>query len=98
MTEKTWETLKVQYCQHVDEKVGLQAQVVYPPDMMPDQPARILAHRCSHGLPATWMDARAASGLARTQPSTRLKNKNRSLMIWAQGIARRSADYIRSYM
>jgi hypothetical protein len=43
MTEKTWETLKIQYCQHVDEKVGLQAQVVYPPDMMPDQPARILS-------------------------------------------------------
>ena len=39
MTEKTWETLKIQYCQHVDEKVGLQAQVVYPPDMMPDQPS-----------------------------------------------------------
>ncbi len=50
MTEKTWETLKVQYCQHVDQKVGLQAQVVYPPEHLPDQPGRILAHRCSHGF------------------------------------------------
>ncbi len=49
MSEKIWETLKVQYCQHVNENVSLQAQVVYPAEFLPDQPGRVLAHRCSHG-------------------------------------------------
>jgi hypothetical protein len=68
MTEKTWETLKVQYCQHVDQKVGLQAQVVYPPDIMPDQPPRILSHRCSHGF-ACNLDGRPSCIWAGTNPA-----------------------------
>ena len=30
MTVKTWQTIKVQYCHHVDMEVGLEAEVVYP--------------------------------------------------------------------
>jgi hypothetical protein len=68
MSEKTWETLKVQYCQHVDQKVGLQAQVVYPPDIMPDQPPRILSHRCTHGF-ACNLDGRPSCIWAGTNPT-----------------------------
>ena len=45
MTEKTWQTLKVQYCHHADEEVGLEAELVYPPEILPDQPPRIFAGR-----------------------------------------------------
>ena len=50
MTQQTWQTLKVQYCHHIHQEVGLEAQAVYPSEHLPDQPPRILAHRCSNGL------------------------------------------------
>jgi len=50
MALKNWESIKVQYCQHVSDEVALEVQVVYPADIMPDQPPRVLAHRCSHAL------------------------------------------------
>ncbi len=68
MSEKIWETLKVQYCQHVDENVRLQAQVVYPAEFLPDQAGRILAHRCSHGTTCR-LDNRPACIWAGTNPS-----------------------------
>jgi hypothetical protein len=68
MSEKSWETVKIQYCQHIDKKVGLQAQVVYPPDIMPEQPPRILAHRCSHGA-ACNLDGRPSCVWAGTNPA-----------------------------
>ena len=68
MTKKTWDTLKVQYCQHVDQRVGLQVQVVYPPEHLPDQPGRILAHRCSHGF-ACNLDGRPSCIWAGTNPA-----------------------------
>lgn len=50
MAEKTWEPIKVQYCHHVKKPVSLEAQVVFPADILPDQPPRIEAHRCSDAL------------------------------------------------
>ena len=68
MTEKTWETLKIQYCQHVDTKVALQAQLVYPPEHLPDQPPRVMAHRCSHGVTCN-LDGRPSCVWAGTNPN-----------------------------
>ncbi len=68
MTVKTWQTIKVQYCHHADEQVGLEAEVVYPPDWLPDQPPRVLAHRCSHGM-ACNLDGRASCVWAGTNPA-----------------------------
>lgn len=68
MSEMIWETLKVQYCQHVNEKVSLQAQVVYPAEFLPDQSGRILAHRCSHGMSCN-LDSRPSCIWAGTNPS-----------------------------
>ncbi len=67
MSEKTWETLKVQYCPQVDDKVSLPAQVVYPAEFLPDQPGRVLAPRCSHGS-ACNLDNRPSCVWAGTNP------------------------------
>jgi hypothetical protein len=50
MSERIWEVSKTIFCEHVNEKVSLETEVVYPGDFLPDQPPRILAHRCSHGM------------------------------------------------
>ena len=68
MTEKTWETLKVQYCHHIDENVAFEAEVVYPPDILPDQPPRVVAHRCSHAF-ACNLDGRVSCIWAGTNPT-----------------------------
>ena len=50
MSEKSWEVVKVRYCHHVKEEVGLEAQVVYPAEWLPDQPPRVFGHRCSEAM------------------------------------------------
>ena len=50
MTTKTWHTMKTRFCDHVDCEVNLEVQVVYPPEILPDQPPRVLAHRCSEAI------------------------------------------------
>jgi hypothetical protein len=50
MAEKHWETVKVQYCDRAGCEVSLDAELVYPAEYMPDQPARLVARRCSNGL------------------------------------------------
>jgi len=49
MVERNWEISKVCYCDHVKTEVALEAEVLYPIDILPDSP-RVLAHRCSHGV------------------------------------------------
>ena len=50
MAEKTWQVIKVSYCHHVEKDVGFEAQVVYPANFLPDQPPRVVAHRCSEAF------------------------------------------------
>jgi hypothetical protein len=68
MAEVVWETVKVQFCHHVDQRVGLQAETIYPSDLLPDQPGRVLAHRCSHAF-ACNLDGRASCIWAGTNPA-----------------------------
>jgi len=68
MTLRTWEVVKVCYCQHVGKEVGLEAQVVYPAEWLPDQPPRIVAHRCSAAI-ACNLDERASCVWAGTNPA-----------------------------
>ena len=49
MTVRTWQTVKVRYCKNAESKVALEAHIAYAPEHLPDQPARVFAHRCSHG-------------------------------------------------
>ena len=50
MAHKTWQTVKIYYCQRITKEVELEAEVIYPCDLLPDQPPRMLAHRCSGAL------------------------------------------------
>jgi len=50
MAVKTWEAVKIRFCEHAGAEVALEAEMVYPIDILSDQPARLLAHRCSRGV------------------------------------------------
>ncbi len=47
MAVKVWEKVKTQYCERAGCEVSLEAETIYPADQLPDQPARLVAHRCS---------------------------------------------------
>lgn len=49
MAVKNWEPVKIRYCDHAGKEVALEIEAVYPADILPDQPPRVMAHRCSHG-------------------------------------------------
>jgi hypothetical protein len=68
MAIKSWETVKQQYCHHVCEDVCLEAEVVYPAEWLPDQPPRVLARRCSHGMMCN-LDGRPSCVWAGTNPA-----------------------------
>jgi hypothetical protein len=68
MAFKTWQALKVCYCQHVDSEVALEAEVVYPAEFLPDQAPRILAHRCSQAMVCN-LDHRSSCVWSGTNPA-----------------------------
>ena len=47
---RNWEVIKISYCDHAEEEVALEAEIVYPADFLSELPPRIVAHRCSRGL------------------------------------------------
>jgi len=51
-----WKPLKQATCDRIGETVVLEARLVYPADPLPDQPARVLAHRCSLGVSCNALD------------------------------------------
>lgn len=51
-----WETIRVQFCHRVGQQVSLEVQLVHPAEVMPDQPPRVLAHRCSLGTACNLFD------------------------------------------
>jgi hypothetical protein len=68
MPVRSWQPVKVCICHHVGEEVALEADVVYPAEWLPEQPPRIIAHRCSHGL-ACNLDGRPSCVWAGTNPA-----------------------------
>ncbi|HXF85679.1 MAG TPA: hypothetical protein VNK49_09845 [Anaerolineales bacterium] len=50
MAQRVWQVSKVHYCERVRHEVALETEVVYPPEHLPDQPPRVIAHRCSNAL------------------------------------------------
>ena len=47
MAVKTWKVVKISYCDRARQEVSFDAEVVYPAEWLPDQPPRVLNHRCS---------------------------------------------------
>lgn len=68
MVEKSWQVIKVCYCHHAGEEVGMEAQVVYPAEWLPEQQPRVLAHRCSKAVTCN-LDGRASCVWAGTNPA-----------------------------
>jgi hypothetical protein len=56
MSELAWRPLKLAPCDRIGEDVALEALVVYPAEVLPDQPGRVQAHRCSQGLTCNALD------------------------------------------
>jgi hypothetical protein len=56
MAYTNWETQKRTRCERVGEEVRLEARVVYPAEILPDQPPRILGRRCSRGVECNQLD------------------------------------------
>jgi len=50
MAIRVWEPVQFCFCHHIGQTVALEAEVVYPAEMLPDMETRVLAHRCSQGL------------------------------------------------
>ena len=47
MAEKTWQVNRVFYCDRVQKVVTIENEVIYPADILPDEP-RVLGRRCSN--------------------------------------------------
>jgi hypothetical protein len=56
VAKRTWVRQKMVKCARVDALVALEAELVFPAEVMPDQPPRVLAHRCSHGMECNSFD------------------------------------------
>ncbi|MEW6403590.1 MAG: hypothetical protein AB1649_17480 [Chloroflexota bacterium] len=67
MAERTWQVQKIKYCEHVGHEIALESEVVYPAEFLPEQPPRILAHRCSNALECNMVD-KASCALCGTNP------------------------------
>ena len=68
MAVKTWQSIQLRYCEHVHLEVSLDAQVIYPADILPDQPPQVVAHRCSHAF-ACNLEERPSCIWAGTNPA-----------------------------
>jgi hypothetical protein len=68
MSVRVWEPIKICFCHHADQEVALEADIVLPAEWLPDQPPRILAHRCSHGVECN-LDGRPSCMWAGTNPA-----------------------------
>ena len=68
MAKRDWQIVKIRHCHHVDKEVNLEAQVVYPAEWLPDQPPRVLGHRCSEALSCN-LDGRGSCVWAGTNPA-----------------------------
>jgi hypothetical protein len=67
MAERAWQVEKIKYCEHVGHEIALENEVVYPAEYLPDQPPRIIAHRCSNAVECNMMD-KASCALCGTNP------------------------------
>ncbi len=68
MVHRTWQTIKVRYCEHAGSEVEMEAELLFPADHLPDQGPRVIAHRCSRAI-ACNLDNRASCVWAGTNPA-----------------------------
>jgi hypothetical protein len=56
MDRVLWEPIRRVYCERAGVEAALEARVVYPAEILPDQPPRVVGHRCSHALECNQRD------------------------------------------
>ncbi|MBI5841470.1 MAG: hypothetical protein HZB19_15365 [Chloroflexi bacterium] len=67
MAERTWQVQQIKYCERVGHEIALENEVVYPAEHLPDQPPRIIAHRCSNAIECNMID-KASCAVCGTNP------------------------------
>lgn len=67
MSRVLWRTMKRQYCDRIAEEVSLEVKLVFPATFLPDQPPKVIGHRCSMGMHCNQID-KPACVWAGTQP------------------------------
>ena len=67
MAVREWQSAKFCYCEHAGQEVSLETELVYAPEWLPDQPPRVLGHRCSNALECN-LDGRPSCVWAGTNP------------------------------
>lgn len=67
MAIREWRSVKFCYCEYAGHNVSLEAEVVFPSELLPDQPPRVLSHRCSNSLECN-LDGRTCCVWAGTNP------------------------------
>ncbi len=67
MAHITWVPQRSFYCQHIGQQVQIEDELIFPADILPDQPPQRRARRCSHGLSCNLQD-RPACVWAGTNP------------------------------
>jgi hypothetical protein len=48
VAQVSWHVIERRICELVRDEVSLEAKLAFPAEVLPDQPPRVLAHRCSH--------------------------------------------------
>lgn len=56
MAYRTWQIEKIKYCEHVGHEIALEVEMLYPAEHLPDQPPRIVSHRCSNAVVCNQFD------------------------------------------
>jgi hypothetical protein len=67
MATKVWQVEKTKYCEHVQNTIAIETEVVYPAEFLPEQAPRIVARRCSKALECNCIEHPACS-LSGTNP------------------------------
>ena len=56
MAFRTWQVEKIQYCEHAGREIALEVEVAVPAERLPEQPPRVIAHRCSNAVACNLFD------------------------------------------
>jgi hypothetical protein len=67
MAKKVWQVEKTKYCEHAQEEIAIEVEVIYPAEHLPEQAPRIRARRCSKALECNCLEHPACS-LSGTNP------------------------------
>ncbi len=59
--KRTSENVSHRYCAHAKSEVTLSTKIIFPADIMPEQPPRISSRDCSHYFNCNLLDKKACT-------------------------------------